>query len=259
MVTPIIDAAKVLAVAQAVIETVCELDSEGEPLQTSTPAQGGYLQGWWIALCRQATAVLTLSEADLAYESAPLLRGMVEHSVLIELVAQDPTAWRITERARSGVVAKYEQWLLDHGYGTWPDLQAIRAGLAQASPADRPALDYLAAFRAQCDHLGAPTGHRAYARYQYLTHHSHAGMESATTFLTLSGCNCDVCHGQLPLARPLPESLAGAVLLECASVYNRLLPSHPWTEVINNMEVEYRPIRMSMGGPPLHVDLPAPT
>lgn len=254
----VIASAQVFAIAHAVIETAGELDSDGDSLQVATPAQGGYLRGWWIAICREAVGVLTLSEADLAYESAPLLRAMVEHSVLIELIAQDPDAWRITERARAGALKKYEEWLVNQGYGTWFDLQTTRSNLSRVSPADRSSSDYLAAFKAQCDHLGSPVGHRAYARYQYLTHHSHAGIESAMTFITLPNCICDTCQGNLPLARPLPEALAGAVLLECAAVYNRLLPSHPWTGVIQEMEKKYEPIRRSMGGPPLHVDLPRP-
>lgn len=230
-----IDDAQVAVVARAVVDTVLELDSAGEPLQLLTGRQASFLMGWWTALCRQAQGVVVLADADLAYETASLLRGMIEQAVLIELISRDPDAWRIVERARRFKLEQFEWWLADKDYGSWGALSTTREQLSQPSPADRPELDRLAIFIEQCKQIGSK-GDVAYARFQFLTHHGYASNESAMTFVPLSGCDFEVCQGFRPLASPTPEALAALILLESAC----------------------EPIRWAMGGPPFHVDRPSP-
>lgn len=248
---------EVAGLSRAVIDTISELDSGDESLQTSNGAQSAYLLGWWKAINRQAQGVLILVSAGLAYETAPLLRGMVEHETIILIVARDPDAWRITERSRAAKLRQFEEWLERYGYSSWGGLTATRENLSRPSPSDDPSSDHLAAFAHQCQLLGR-SGDIHYARYQFLTHHSHASIESAMTFVSLPGCTCATCQGESPLDAPTPQALAACILLEVAAVYNDLLPSRPWTDVITEMEALVEPIRVSFGGAPLHVDRPAP-
>lgn len=252
-----LDDAQVAVVARAVINTICELDTGAETVRLSTGRQACFLMGWWVASCRLGRGVVLLADADLAYETASLLRGMVEHYVLMELVSRDPDAWRIVERARQFKLKQFEGWLAEHNYPSWEELTSTREQLSLPSPADNPKLDHLATFKEQCRQLG-PMGDVSYARFQFLTHHAHASNESAMTFVPLSGCDCRVCLGFRPLDPPTPEGLAALILLDGAALLNKLVPSKPWTDVLREMEAACEPIRWAMGGPPFHVDRPSP-
>lgn len=249
----IIDSDEVFKVSAAVILTINDLHSDEEPFVAETAAQAGYLRGWFTSIRRQAMAVLTLTQAGLDHECAPLLRGMVEHAVLIRLLVQHPAVWRTVERARLAQVAKFQKWLVERGYEPWAELDRHREGLGRPSLVDDPSMDLLAAFRHQCEALGE-IGDVSYARYQYLTHQSHGSVETAMRFTEVAGCACPTCQGNPPLSSPTGVALAALVLLDTVPVLNELLAGRPWTEVLRDMEQAVQPIRTSMGGAPFHID-----
>lgn len=248
---------EVATIARAVVLNASELNSGEAVIEAESPAQGAYLAGWWHAAVRQSLGVIVLADAGLAYESLPLLRGIVEHAVLVELVSRRKDLWRVAERARRYKYVQFEAWLESKQYDSWPDLVRARKNLDRPTGADNPRDDGLSSFKAQCEALGED-GDLHYARYQYLTHHSHASVESAMTFVQPPGCDCVVCRGHLPMESPTAEALAAIMVLEIGARLNAHLPGEPWGEALAAMESECEPIRAAMGGAPLHVNRPAP-
>jgi len=184
--------------------------------------------GWWAFIVRSSEAVVVLRRADLGHEASPVVRGILQHGIILQWVVD-------TGDSAVDAVAEYgddniRKLLNTMTEAKWPLIEGLTMAAAPAPAVPNPLVHKIEDFSQLCVAYDA---RQLYVPFRLLSAYVHPTMVGARAYIDETAVELS----PIALTDDSPLVIQAAMcLIQAAKVFNKLLVGNPLGSAIAEAE-----------------------